>query len=292
MTAFIISNIITFLSLIKETIKSLEQGFSFYKQQKLYEIDELIEQINMGHLKYGDSVAISGLFSDFVPAARKLIMPIQGNDLFFDPLPCRPFPINGYHCGLLQSFDSRFAADPSGLPLFYKDNTTRPIIDNYSGFNMEIKGTLTSIPFHWKNLLDLEKPFGIKVDSIELTGAEVPTFGCFLWAIGLKKADLPKPSEGIMISSNDFFSCVYRISNSKHCLFLNGGGQRILHGKEHDSFDTSIEYHGINLLNDKEYQSHVSFLKHATQNCVIEAEFDMNLLPPNRIAWIKRRIGI
>jgi len=291
-TTSLINSIIAFFSLLKETIQLLQRSLIFVRELQTFEINELIEEINAGNLRYGDKVTITGIFSDLVPVARKLMIPIQDASVFLDSLPCRPFSINGYYCGSIQNFDSKFAADPKGFPIFYKDNTPRPIMDDFSGFTMEIKGTLASIPFAWKRLLDLERPFCINTESIELAGAEKATFGTILWALAKTKKTISKPSEGFILHSDYFWTWVSRIGTSNRYFFVNGGACKIRHGCVNEEFDTIHDFYGINLLDEEEYNAYRHFLEAQTRNWDVEAVFDMTMLSSERISWLKKRIGL
>lgn len=205
MTASMIRDIVTFFSLLRETIRLLKRVIVSIRELQSFEIDRLVEEINAGNLNYGDKVMVTGIFSDFVPVARKLMMPVEDITVPFDPLPCRPFSIDGYHLASLQGFNSKFAADPKGFPLFFKDNTPRPILPILSGLTVSVKGTLMSIPSTWKRLLDLKRPACINAQNIELVGAEKLSFGTILWVLARTNKAFLKPYEGTILHSDRFW---------------------------------------------------------------------------------------
>ena len=292
MTSDLIREIVDFFSLLMETIRVLSRVITSLRQFQSFEIDRLIDEINVGNLNYGDKVVVNGVFSDFLPVARGLIIPIEDSSALLDLLPCRPFSISGYYCAALQSYDSKFAADPEGFPLFYKDNTPRPIVPILSGLTVEVKGTLMSIPSTWNKLLDLKKPVCINVDSIEIIGAEKATFGTFLWALGKSKKDFLKPSEGVILQSDKFWWYRNRLGASNKYLIVNGGIRKVRHGDVNEKFDTIHDFYGVNLLDEADFEIRRSALEAQTRQLKISAQFDMTALSVEQTKWLRKKIGL
>jgi len=291
MITSMIGDIVAFFSLLRETIRLLKRVVSSIRELQSFEIDRLVEEINAGNLNYGDKVTVTGIFSEFVPIARKLMIPVEGSIVPFDPLPCRPFSIDGYYCASLQDFDSKFAADPGGFPLFFKDNTPRPILSTLSGLTVEIKGTLMSVQPAWKRLLDLKKPACINVQNIEIVGAEKLSFGIVLWAIARAKKDFLKPHEGSILHTDRFWWFTDRLGVSSRYLFMSGGPSKIRHGNMNEQFDTIHDFYGVNLLDEEEYDAHRSALEKRVGRRRIDAQFDMTTLPPENIRWLRKSVG-
>jgi len=292
MTIGLISDIVGFFSLLLKTISFLERAVSAIRGLQSFEINRLIEEINAGNLNYGDKVTVNGIFSDFLPIARKLMIPIEDTGTLLDVLPCRPFSINGYHCATLQNFESEFAGDPESLPMFFKDNTPRPIMRIFSGLTVEIKGTLMSIPSTWNRLLNLKKPVCINAESIEIIGAEKVAFGTFLWALGESKESFLEPSEGQILSRDDFWSYTNRLGASNRYLFVNGGISKIRHGNVNEKFDTIHDFYGVNILDEGEYEKCRSYLEARTKRLKIMIQSDMTTLPIEQTEWLRKKIGL
>lgn len=292
MTSSMIRDIVAFFSLLRETIRLLKRVIVSIRELQSFEIDRLMEEINAGNLNYGDKVTVTGIFSDFVPVARNLMMSVQEFVVPFDPLPCKPFSIDGYHCASIQSFDSKIAADPKGFPLFFRDNTPRPILPILSGLTVQVKGTLMSIPSTWKRFLDLQRPVCIDAQNIELVGVEQPSFGTILWALVRARKAFGEPNEGIILSSDRFWWYTYRLGASNRYLFMEGGTHRIRHGELNEEFDTISEFYGVNLLDEEEFRKHKSALDTRIGRRKIDAQFDMTTLPPRQTRWLRKRIGL
>ena len=154
---------------------------------------------------------------------------------------------------------------------------------------MDIKGTITSIPFAWKNLLDSKKPLGIKVDGIELIGSEKLTFGMLLWALGTPKGAFKKRSNGSIAFSDSYWTLVDKSKDSDQYFFLGGGAQKVRHGSFDEAFDTIYDFHGVNLLDEEAYEAIAKLVLMQAQNYSLQAQFDMNKLVPEQINWLKKR---
>jgi hypothetical protein len=292
MTIGLISDIVAFFSLLVKTISVLGRVVTSISGLRSFEIDRLIEEIAIGNLNYGDKVTVSGIFSDFLPITRKLMIPVEDANALVDILPCKPFSINGNYCAALQSFSSKFVSDPNALPIFYKDNTPRPIIQPLSGLSVEIKGTLMSIPSTWSRLLDSKKPICINADSMEMIGAERVTFGTNIWAIVESRKAFLKPFEGRILSGESFWWYTNRMGASNRYLFMNGGVHKRRHGNVNEKFDTICDFYGINILDEQEYEMGKSALEAKTRHRKIIGQYDMAVVPVEQTEWLRKKIGL
>jgi len=284
----ILRDIASFFSLLSSTVKLLRDGTRVLRGTRSLELHELTEEIANGNLEFGTKVVVNAVFSDFVPIARHLAIPARGMVIPLDPLPCRPFPIHGFYCASVQPLDSKCAGATNGFPIFYNDKTRRPIVPLLSGLTVEVRGTLMSIPNEWSQLLELQKPACLEVDSIEIIGSELPYFGLIPWAIAKLKVSGPR-GQGQIIQSNGFWSYTSHLSSDTY-LLMSGSGPTISHGKSNEHWDTVYEFCGINLLDEEKLKAHTGWV--SRKDADIIAHFDMQTLSSTETQWLKQRIGL
>ena len=68
--------------------------------------------------------------------------------------------------------------------------------------------------------------------------------------------------------------------------------RKIRHGNVNEEFDTIHDFHGVNLLNEEEYEAHKSALEKRVGRRKIDAQFDMTTLPLENTKWLRERIGL
>lgn len=210
----VIDDILAFFGGLKLTIE-LSHYIEKLTSKYSLEILELVDLAENAEIDYGSQVNVTGIYSDFVPISRYLTMDLERVGEFnVDPLPCKPFSVNGYYCSSLQHYSSEYAGDPNCVPIIFKDSTKRPL-SSLSGTTVEVKGKLISIPDIWKKFLDVDSPIGIEANSIEVIEDEKDSFGILLWKIINDKNVPLEVGGGQMISCSCFWSCNTRVDSWK-----------------------------------------------------------------------------
>ena len=120
----VIDDILAFFGGLKLTIE-LNHYINKLTSEYSLEIQELIDLAENAEIDYGSQVNVTGIYSDFVPISRYLTMDLgMGREFNIDPLPCKPFSIEGYYCSTLQHYSSEYAGDPNCIPI-WKGSTHR-----------------------------------------------------------------------------------------------------------------------------------------------------------------------
>jgi hypothetical protein len=288
LTLDIIRDIASFFSLLSNTVKLLRYGVKVLRETKSLELHELSEEIASGNLEFGTRIVVNAVFSDFVPIARHLAIPTQHMVVPLDPLPCRPFPIHGSYCASIQPLNSKCAGATNGFPIFYKDSTRRPVLPLLSGLTVEVKGTLTSIPNEWSQLLELRRPACLDVDSIEIIGSELQYFGLIPWAIAKLKVS-GRSGQGQLIHGAGSWTYSSHLTPDTYFLMC-GSGPTIRHGKSNESWDTVYEFCGINLMDEEKLKAHTGYV--SRKDADIFAHFDMQTLSYAQTRWLRQKTGL
>ncbi len=288
----VITDILAFFTLLKLTIDSLLSIKEILSESTL-EIQELVDQIKNAQIDYGSKINVTGIYSDFVPVSRHLIIDLAEykNCLPIDPIPCRPFSIEGYYCSSIQYYKSEYAGDPECIPVFFKVDTKRPTIPYLSGTTVEIKGKLISIPYIWKKNLDVDAPAGILAKSIDLIGAEKNSFGVLHWKVVRDKNNVLKNGGGQILSSDIFWSFNERIDNQR-IFCLNGGKTEFCQGNTDEEYENVYEFYLVNILDEDELKSASEYLSSKFGSSKVDAQWDMVKNPYNQTNWLKQKLGL
>jgi hypothetical protein len=288
----VISDILTFFEALKLTIGSYLSIKEILSQSSL-EIQELVDRIENGQIDYGSKINVTGIYSDFVPVSRHLIVDLEKYKytLPIDPIPCRPFSIEGYYCSSIQYYKSEYAGDPECIPVFFKVDTKRPTIPYLSGTTVEIKGKLISIPDIWKKFLDVDASAGILAKSIDLIGAEKNSFGVLPWKVVRDEHNIFKNFGGQIVSSYTFWSFTERIDNQR-ILCLNGGKTEFRQGNTDEEYENVHELYLVNILDEDELKSTSEYLSSKFGSSKVDAQWNMVKNPYNQTNWLKQKLGL
>lgn len=286
----VIDDILAFFGGLKLTIE-LSQYIEKLTSKYSLEMLELMDLAENAEIDYGSQVNVTGIYSDFVPISRDLTMDLERVGEFnVDPLPCKPFPINGYYCSALQHYSSEYAGDPNCVPIIFKDSTKRPL-SSLSGTTVEVKGKLISIPGIWKKFLDVDIPIGIEANSIEIIEDEKDSFGILLWKI-INDENAPlEVGGGQMTFSSSIWSCNTRL-DSRKILCMNGGNAERRHGNNDEDYENILEFYLANILDEEEYNAVSEYLAAKFQDKKADIQYDMVKDPWGQSDWLKKKIGM
>ena len=286
----VIDDILAFFEGLKLTIE-LRHYIEKLTSKYSLEIQELMDLAENTEIDYGSQVNVTGIYSDFVPISRYLTMDLERVGEFnVDPLPCKPFSINGYYCSALQHYSSEYAGDPNCIPILFKDDTKRSL-SSLSGTTVEVKGKLISIPDIWKKFLDVDTPIGIEANSIEIIEDEKDSFGILLWKIiNDEKAPL-KVGGGQITFSSSIWSCNTRLDSHK-ILCMNGGNAERRHGNNNEAHENILEFYLANILDEEEYNAVSEYLAVKFHDKKADVQYDMVKDPWGQSDWLKKEIGI
>lgn len=286
-----LDDVIQFYSAYKMAVETLTKARGIIDAQTIH-VGDFFSSIERSDLEYGTDIQIQGVFSDFVPIAREMVfdIPEYAVDFEVDPLPCKPFPIQGYRCGSLQHGSSSFAGHPKCIPVFYEIDTRRPIDEYLSGYHAIISGKLVSLPDKWGKFLDIETPVGIKANSIEIQNSRRSDVGIYLWKIvkDSDRGDL-KPGEGFILTTGVNWQGNFSISDDR-ILCMIGGKSRLRHGDSNEDDENIQELYLANLAEEETFKSHSNYYNSLFPESPIDAQWDMSVQEPNQTKWLRNQL--
>lgn len=160
------------------------------------EFNKLKEKMENLDLGFGDSVRITGTYSEYVPFINmtKIVDTYSPSNSLPLPTcgPCKTGSLHNVYCSaLLGERDYQIHPHSSPIPLFcstgYSASSIK-ILKYSTGMILEIEGQIVPIPDEWKDFLvngesftfaredESLTSFGIKVDDCDLIGGHLDRF--------------------------------------------------------------------------------------------------------------------
>lgn len=288
---YVIDDILTFYELYKATINTLDVVSGLYSSRTT-SLQSLQESIQEKSVDFGEEVRVSGIFSDFVPVARDLVYKNKNPPatVFIESLPSIPFPLQDFHCGMLQKENAKYAGNTDGIPVFYEFDTSRPIHDYLTGKNVVISGRLVSLPDGWGNFLNLEAKVGIQAESIELVDQTKDEFGILFWKIVNHTENINEDEgAGLLMTVDDLWMQQMRIDEERLMIILAWGNEW-RHGENDETAEEIIELYWTNMFNQELVASQSKHLRNVFGNSPVDAGWDMTDSKVTYTDWLQNQL--